>query len=186
MCSYITLVVRGDAAAAAGVLLRHKRAATPIANPSVRQVLEKGETQFLTTVGHCDCGTALGAARSRKRDRPREAEKLRKKGWSQTKVDRAMEHQRKSDERPDARAVDDLVFWADLLRDVAATPGVAGAGVLVHFYSGDVETEQFSASRLEVGPEDNLQEELAQLQENELLVLRSGSGERQAPQPHAG
>jgi len=38
---------------------RHGRAAMPLDNPSIREVLRDGERQYLTTRGHCDCGTIL-------------------------------------------------------------------------------------------------------------------------------
>src|SRR5262249_5950219 len=60
MCYFITLVVPGaDEASIALVLTRHGRRATPISNPSVASILQPGEVQFLTTVGHCDCATVL-------------------------------------------------------------------------------------------------------------------------------
>ena len=37
----------------------HGRNATPIENPSIREVLDSDEYQYLTTSGHCDCGTVL-------------------------------------------------------------------------------------------------------------------------------
>jgi hypothetical protein len=61
VCYFITLVVCGSHRdAIAPVVMRHGRRATPIHNPSVESILKPGEAQFLTTVGHCDCGTVLG------------------------------------------------------------------------------------------------------------------------------
>ena len=77
MCYFITLVVRGShRAAIAPVVMRHGRRATPIHNPSVESILKPGEAQFLTTVGHCDCGTALGRRAAQVHD---QAAKLAKK-----------------------------------------------------------------------------------------------------------
>jgi hypothetical protein len=60
MCFYIAHVVRGsDAATIDGVLRRHGRQAKPISSASIGGALVPGEAQFLTTVGHCDWGTAL-------------------------------------------------------------------------------------------------------------------------------
>src|SRR5262249_26251533 len=79
MCYFITLVVQGaDEASIAPVLTRHGRRATPISNPSVASILQPGEVQFLTTVGHCDCATVL-IGRSTDR-RAKQVDKLAKKG----------------------------------------------------------------------------------------------------------
>jgi hypothetical protein len=60
MCHFITLVApTADAAAVLAVMKRHGRAADPIDNPSIRKVLRSDEQQYVTTSGHCDCGTAL-------------------------------------------------------------------------------------------------------------------------------
>src|SRR5215831_14622706 len=85
MCYFITLVLRGShRAAIAPVVMRHGRRATPIHNPSVESILKPGEAQFLTTVGHCDCGTALGQGGG-PGARARQSAKLAKKGWSPAK-----------------------------------------------------------------------------------------------------
>ena len=88
MCFYIALVVRGgDAAIIDQVLREHGRQAKPIANASIASALAPGEAQFLTTVGHCDCGTALAPVTvDRANERNAQAVKLSKKGWSQAKI----------------------------------------------------------------------------------------------------
>src|SRR5688500_12714415 len=61
LCDSITLIApTDDQPALAAVMKRHGRAAHPIDNPSIRKVLRADERQYLTTVGHCDCGTVLG------------------------------------------------------------------------------------------------------------------------------
>ncbi len=63
MCFYIALIVRGgDASTIDQVLRKHGRQARQIANASLASALAPGEAQFLTTVGHCDCGTARAPA----------------------------------------------------------------------------------------------------------------------------
>lgn len=79
MCYYIALVVQGsDAATIDGVLRPHGRQAKPFGNESIRGALVPGEAQFLTTVGHCDCGTALAPTiidrASKRTSRPRSSQ----------------------------------------------------------------------------------------------------------------
>ena len=137
--------------------MRHGRRATPIHNPSVESILKPSEAQFLTTVGHCDCGTALGqgAAQMRGRD---QAAKLAKKGWSPSKIERCLSNRKRADERAQERQgahrPDSVNLWSNLVRDLFALPDVQQVGLLLHFYSGNVETEVFNVRRATVGFDD--------------------------------
>jgi hypothetical protein len=140
MCYFITLVVRGsDRAAIAPVVMRHGRGATPIHNPSVESILKPAEAQFLTTVGHCDCGTVLG-----QRGRGQAAKlvkKLVKKRWSPSKIERCRSDRKRADEHAQGRQRPDSVdLWSNLVRDLFALPDVQQVGLLLHAYSGSVET----------------------------------------------
>ena len=78
MCYFITLVVQGaDEASIAPVVTRHGRRATPISNRSVASILQPGDVQFLTTVGHCDCATVL-IGRSAAQDTEQRAKRVEK------------------------------------------------------------------------------------------------------------
>ena len=94
MCYFITLVVQGaDETSIAPVLTRHGRRAKPVTNRSVASILQPGEVQFLTTVGHCDCATVLIG---RSADRlAKQVEKLEKKGWSPSKIEDGFETARR-------------------------------------------------------------------------------------------
>jgi hypothetical protein len=63
MCHFISAVLpsSADLSALAGVMARHGRALKPQINPVLGAQLQAGEQLLLTTAGHCDCGTALGA-----------------------------------------------------------------------------------------------------------------------------
>jgi len=63
MCHFISAVLPGsaDLSALAGVMAHHGRALKPQRNPALEAQLQAGEQLLLTTAGHCDCGTALGA-----------------------------------------------------------------------------------------------------------------------------
>ena len=96
MCHFITLIApTDDVAAVRAMMERHGRAAEPIDNPSIRKVLRQGERQYLTTPGHCDCGTVLaprkGSAEAFEEKLAKEAARLKRKGWSQAKIARAVD-----------------------------------------------------------------------------------------------
>jgi hypothetical protein len=67
---------------------RSCRAPKPQSDPALEAQLQPGERLLLTTAGHCDCGTALGAherkaallERRRRSDERKEAS-FRRKGW---------------------------------------------------------------------------------------------------------
>lgn len=176
MCQYITLIVRGEVAQVPSALRRHGRRATGINNPSVRRVLRDQEEQFLTTAGHCDCGTVLASAPARLPDYQLEAERLRERGWREARIERRLRERDKADERPEGEPTDSFRYWAGVLQDVIAAKGVTAAGLIVHRYLGSVADENFSLSRREIPLGDGLESELSQLRENELLLVRRKSG----------
>jgi hypothetical protein len=175
MCYYIALVVRGSGAATIdGVLRRHGRQAKPISNASIGGALVPGEAQFLTTVGHCDCGTALApTVIDRAGKRTEQVAKLAKKGWSQAKIDRWLSDRVKADDRADERrhanTPDSVDLWSRIIADLLATPGVQHAGLLLHFYSGDVEDEVIEPIR-ETVPIRDFETRIANIREDQLLM----------------
>ncbi len=175
MCFYIALIVRGgDASTIDQVLRKHGRQARQIANASLASALAPGEAQFLTTVGHCDCGTALAPATvDRAGKLTEEAAKLAKKGWSPTKIERWLSDRVKADDRAEERrhanTPDSVELWSRIVSDVMATPGVQQAGLLLHFYSGDIEQETLEPLR-ETVPARDFETHLRGIREDQLLM----------------
>lgn len=175
MCYYITLVVCGsDSAAIDRVLRQHGRQAKPMNNASIACALGAGEMQFLTTVGHCDCGTSLAPrVVNRKADRTNQAAKLAKKGWSQAKVERWLSDRVKADDRAERRrhanTPDSIEQWSRIIGDLLSTPGVQQAGLLLHFYLGNLEEEVLDPTRQTVRVRD-FESRLRDTQEDELLM----------------
>lgn len=176
MCHFITLIApTEDAAAVRATMERHGRAADPIDNRSVREVLREGERQYLTTRGHCDCGTVLAP----RHDTPeafeeklaKEAARMRRKGWSDAKIARALENGRKADARPSGGGSDSLELWNAVLRELSEELKLPHAGLLVRFYSGDVATENFTASRREAPKAAQRQEALGSIEHDEVTVF---------------
>lgn len=83
MCFFISafLPISANISVLAGVM-------DPQSNPALEAQLQPGQRLLLTTAGHCDCGTALGAferkaallERRRRSDERKEAS-LRRRGW---------------------------------------------------------------------------------------------------------
>jgi len=175
MCYYITLVVRGaDDATIAKIADRYGRLAKRIDNRSVASVLAANEAQYLTTVGHCDCGTALAPKASHAADRRKEqAVKLAKQGWSRAKIERWLSDCEKADNRAEERrhrdTSDSIELWSKIVHDIVSTPGVEEAGLLLHYYSRNVEAEVFEPRQEKVSIHQ-FAARLANMCEDELLM----------------
>lgn len=102
-----------------------------------------------------------------------QAAKLAKKGWSQAKIDRWLSDRVKADDRADERrhvnTTDSVDLWSRIISDLLATPGVQHAGLLLHFYSGDVEDEVIEPIR-ETVPGRDFKARLANIREDQLLM----------------
>ena len=176
MCHFITLIApTEDADAVRAAMERHGRAADPIDNPSIRKVLHEGERQYLTTRGHCDCGTVLAP----RHDTPetfeeklaKEAARMKRKGWSEAKIARAIEGRRKADARPSGGGSDSLELWNAALRDLRENLKLPYAGLFVRLYSGAIATEAFGATRRQVPKNVEWQDALASLEHDEVTVF---------------
>lgn len=176
MCYFITLIVpKCEATAVGAVLKKNGRNASPIDNPSVRSVLRDGEQQYLTTRGHCDCGTVLARDIEPEQtldDRiAREVRRRRDKGWSEAKIVRAIEGMRKSGERPKDANPDTFDLWAAILQTLGQDLRLPYAGLLLRFYSGDVAMEEFRATRHEISDRTSIVEALQSLETDQVSIF---------------
>jgi hypothetical protein len=154
---------------------RHGRAADPIDNPSIRKALRDGECQYVTTRGHCDCGTVLAprhdTAQLFEEKLAKEEARMRRKGWSGAKIARAIEDRRRADAKPRGGGGDSLELWSAVLRDLRTELDLPHAGLFVRFYSGSLATEDFRASRRDVSKGVPWQEALASLEHDEVTIF---------------
>lgn len=176
MCHFVTLIApTHDALALSAIMARHRRAAHPVNNASVAKVLRDGERQFITTSGHCDCGTVLATGyhspEALEERLAKETARLKRKGWSDTKIVRAIEDQRKAGSRPKGRNIDSLELWTAVLRDLRDDLRLPHAGLFVGLYSGGIEAEMFDASRREISHETEWQDALRSLKEGEVTII---------------
>lgn len=177
MCRFITLTApASEVTALEAVMRRHGRRAQPMDNPSVRKLMLDGERQYLTTAGHCDCGTVLGVAAAtpdeREDDLAREAAQLTRKGWSAAKIARSLDDRRRAEARPKGRdGPDSLDLWTEVFADLRDSLKLPYAGLLVHAYRGGFENEILSATRRAVGRGTPDPEGLAALAEDEVTIF---------------
>lgn len=177
MCLFIILILpTQDTVAVQTVMQRHGRAATPVDNPSIRKVLRDGERQYVSTRGHCDCGTVLATFRERHgtvdQMIAKEADRLRRKGWSETKIARALEDRRRADAKPRRGGSDSLELWDTVLGNLKDDLKLPYAGLIIRDYAGAIETESFTAFRRDVSADMSWHEALASLQQDEVTIFR--------------
>lgn len=146
MCFFISAILPGSAnfGVLAGVMERYGRALKPQSNPALEAQLQPGERLLLTTAGHCDCGTALGALqrnaalleRRRRSDERKEAS-LRRRGWRESRIQRWRNQQQNVSSGHDPQA--ELTDWERLLTDLLSQPRTPSVGLLLHWYGGGVD-----------------------------------------------
>lgn len=174
MCHFITLITpTGNAALVRSVMERHGRRADPIDNPSIRKILTNGERQYLTTRGQCDCGTVLAPSTDTVEEQlAKDASRMRRRGWSETKIARALDGRRKGDVRPHGGGSDSIELWIAVLSDLSRELKLPYAGLLVKIYAGAIATETFSASRREVAKSTPWLEALSSMKHDEVTIFR--------------
>lgn len=173
MCEFISLIVAdADQGAIETIMKRHDRRAAPYENASLRKALLPGERSYVTTNGHCDCGTVLGAkpddleARMR-----RERRHLERLGWSAAKIARAIEDKRRAAQKSGRPGIDSIELWAAIARDLLDHRPIGQIGFFVHTYRHDVETEEMKVSRHAPRKEETMEEALAAMPKDEIRFL---------------
>lgn len=184
MCHYVTAVLpeSADLEALGAIAAAHGRQFRPLANPSIERRLLEGERYFLTTLGHCDCGTAFGArnapAGRRRLDPAAETTRLRAKGWSEAKIARALSQKAGAASRAKAaRAARDRsasTDWVRFVHDVLSSKATPYVGLLLHWYSGALSTRIELAGREAVPGAAVAESVLLDAKEDVLYVFRSG------------
>jgi hypothetical protein len=150
MCRFVTAVLpaSADAAALDALVRSFGRRLLPIHAGGVRAHLREDERYFLTTLGHCDCDTSLGTGSARDAvggdgmdaRSAKDAERLRRKGWSDARIARSLASRSEADARAreqsgrDRRV--DAERWRDCLQAVLASGHTDRIALLLHDYSG--------------------------------------------------
>lgn len=148
MCHYVTATLPRDVDVSAldAIARRHGRQFAPLENTSIVAQVGPGQAYFLTTTGHCDCGTALGYARPSTRrtpDRDAQMARFEKRGWSQAKIARAMAQKQEAAQSPrrhaEATTAADLNRWQAFITAVLESGLTQELGLLLHFYDGGLD-----------------------------------------------
>jgi hypothetical protein len=123
-------------------------------NDFVKAQLKRNEEYSVKRTKYCDCGTQLGLAT--RTDTPdatriekREVDKLKKKGWSEAKINRWLADREKTIEKDKIRydrIVNgvhlDIENWIEYLKKIFTSTKVQHFGLLLHWYKGGLENER--------------------------------------------
>ena len=105
--------------------------------------------------------------------RAKQVEKLAKKGWSPSKIQRWLRDRETADVRAharrDAQSTDSVELWTSLIGDLFAMRRVRQVVLLLHNYSGDVNTEAFEVTRASARF-DHFVARLLEIEDGELLM----------------
>jgi hypothetical protein len=164
MCIYIVLILPDDRSIEVyrHAAVQHRLPFRSFENEDLQRHLHAGERMVRANRGHCDCDTDVGRdwVESNSVDGPppqvrseRHAEwqrqRLQRRGWSAARVAK-WEAQRTSVEARDARVraqiKDDslsLEEWRTLLGAMLTDASVNYVGLLIHMFSGLLESESF-------------------------------------------
>jgi hypothetical protein len=176
MCTFISATVNEDTDR--GLLMAALEAAGfKFEEVPVPKQMPPGRQYLAHMSGHCDCGTAIGAAR-RKETFPytyADVEKLRRQGWSegkinrwtQQKIDAAAKNERSEQDRLQSVS-QELRDWCELIRKVLTTPTVKRFGIMHDFYSSGPGYEDLPLTVEAPGP-------IAELEEGVLFRLPEGT-----------
>jgi hypothetical protein len=172
MCHYISLVTHGiEQTHVEAVLLKNGRRATPSRIGSLQVALLAGEKQFLTNTRTCDCGTALSSADGIAKSDPKmEIDRLLARGWTKKKAERAVADRQAAEDRKQVERPDSHELWQKIVSELLAIKGSRHVGLLLHFYSGEMENESFALERRTIRC-SSLTSALVELREDTLLVV---------------
>ncbi len=187
MCHFITATLPANARLDSLRLLarEHALALTEAHNPHVASQLQPNELYYLTTLGSCDCGTALGSQvrydrRSHaKEPTEREISTLRRRGWSETKLERwrlqhsltAARNSRGQRVHSKGRSLE-AGNWQQFITEVLASGSTAFIGLLLHWYHGSIDGERIQIQQRRIIRQTDVTPDLLlRLSEDELYVF---------------
>ena len=141
MCYLVTIGTSGSQAEVEGLVGPNSRLVVhPSKNLSLRSLFPRGDQLFQVTSGGCSCDVVI---RSNELSRDEQYARLRaryeRKGWSPTKIGRALADWEIAHERRTQHQAAPQAELCALLRAMTSKSG--DLRVLIHFYSGHFDTE---------------------------------------------
>ncbi|MDP3508923.1 MAG: hypothetical protein Q8T09_13125 [Candidatus Melainabacteria bacterium] len=157
----------------------------PIDNPFVSAQVPPGQ-YVRATQSVCDCGTPLGSSatkdnRGKSKDAGESAHavavaKLKKKGWSQAKIDRWQAEKETASERSSMQRANssgaDLKSWCQFIKAFLTASEGKALGLILHWYSGSLDDEKIQINSIEHIPvTEELEKNLLSIREDVLYLF---------------
>lgn len=180
MCHYVTAVLPKSAAhhELDALAREHGRQFQPLSNPSIEAQIGPEERYFISTLGHCDCGTPLGAlvhGASRAPDWSSQEQRLRQKGWSKARIARAITQKqaafRSSAESSTEANLKAMSSWLKFIGAILGSGKTSHLGLLLHMYSGSVSSRIALVGREVVRSTELTPDLLGHMKEDVLYVF---------------
>jgi hypothetical protein len=160
MCHFVsaTLPLTADLAVLGPIAAQHHRALTPLHNSHVEAQLPSTVRYYLTTTGHCDCGTALGSTNRERPSQPKadtakQIAAFQRRGWGAAKIARWLEQQANTASRATRVQHDhahqrtpQAAEWLQFVQAILTSGGADTFGLLLHWYSGALDSERIELS----------------------------------------
>ena len=182
MCHFVTAVLPNTVPREVldGIAKLHGKQFEPLENLSVQEQLRATESYVLATAGVCDCGTGLGAltrSESSVHGRNEDEDRLRRKGWSETKIARSLDMKEGRSLAQHAKreeaALENVQIWLELLAQVFSSNRVPYVGLLLHWYSGPLNSRIQLHGRQVVRREELTAKVLASMREDVVYEFRA-------------
>jgi len=120
-------------------------------NPNIISQLPENYIAHHVVSGMCSCDL-FKSSKSNKAEKERESllRKYKKKGWSEDKIKRALSDHENNIKKSFSGFREDIISWVTSLVQDLEQPLL----LLVHMYSGAVETEEFQVKKRKIAVED--------------------------------
>ena len=169
MCFFVTVAVPSQYVDRIGEVFGRGFQTHETANPSVMAALPAGYAARRITSGMCSCDLY---GRRRTAEAPNPVAHLRRKyekrGWSEAKIKRALEQVAVKESKTNRASSG---FRSDVLSGVETLCRAAGSvALLVHWYSGDVESERVRLGQPRRCRFDELAAQAQSLVEDQVLI----------------
>jgi len=174
MCHFLTIAVPGKDVPEVPEEFRRSIHFDQHNNRSVTEHSPRDWTCFTATSGGCSCDF-YRAPNNATRDISKLEKKYRKKGWSDAKIQRALESQKDTTTRS-AGLRDDIL---DLVTRL--TTHFGEIRLALHWYSGDVDTEKFTLNDAGLASLTDFRQDSTILQDETTLTIKGEQGA--APNP---
>lgn len=145
MCQFNTIVLPANTSLEKlrPLFIRHQFTPLQVYNDSLQRQLP-GKLFIISPKNQCDCGSVVASAKRQTAagiQTGKEIEKLRAKGWSETKIKNHLASKSKANSTKNEDADIERANWDGLIKSILASTLVKSIGILAHDYSGNISME---------------------------------------------